>query len=82
MSTPEVYTLNVRTEPDGSLWAEVAELPGCFGSGDMKEELLDAMREAIAMYLHDTAGVPETEDTAARLRSKAERIVLRTSSSD
>lgn len=63
------FTLNVHTEPDGSLWAEVDGLPGCFASGDTHEELLEAAREAIAMYLHDSAGpVPDFADIVLRTR--------------
>jgi predicted RNase H-like HicB family nuclease len=27
------YTVHTHHEDDGSLWAEVADLPGCFASG-------------------------------------------------
>lgn len=36
---------------DGSYWAEVHELPGCFASGDTVEELVEAVQEAVQMYL-------------------------------
>ena len=38
-------------EEDGSLWAQVKELPGCFASGDSMEELQEALGEAISLYL-------------------------------
>ena len=38
-------------EEDGSLWAQVRELPGCFASGDSMEELQEALSEAISLYL-------------------------------
>ena len=40
-------------EEDGSYWAEVKELPGCFASGRDLEELKDAVLEAIELYLAD-----------------------------
>lgn len=50
MSEYETLTVRVHHEGDG-LWAEILELPGCFASGDTFEELQDAVREAIEMYL-------------------------------
>ena len=29
---------------DGSYWADVPELPGCFASGDNLDELFDSLR--------------------------------------
>ena len=44
--------LNARVHSeDGSYWAEVVELPGCFASGQTLDELTEALREAIRMYL-------------------------------
>ena len=36
---------------EGSYWAEVRELPGCFASGDTVAELIEAVEEAVALYL-------------------------------
>ncbi len=36
-------------EEDGSYWAEVENLPGCFASGQDLDELKDALFEAIGM---------------------------------
>jgi predicted RNase H-like HicB family nuclease len=36
---------------DGSYWAEVRELPGCFASGDTVTELVESVEEAVALYL-------------------------------
>lgn len=36
---------------DGSYWAEVRELPGCFASGDSVAELIESVEEAVALYL-------------------------------
>lgn len=46
--------LKVRVHhEEGSYWAEVVELPGCFASGDTIDELLEALGEAISLYLED-----------------------------
>jgi predicted RNase H-like HicB family nuclease len=45
-------------EEDGSYWAEVKELPGCFASGHDLEELKEAVIEAITLYRAD-ADAPE-----------------------
>ena len=36
---------------DGSFWAEVEELPGCFATGDTLDELSKSLSEAIGMCL-------------------------------
>jgi predicted RNase H-like HicB family nuclease len=46
-------TANIHLE-DGSYWADVPELPGCFASGDTLDELFDSLREGIRLYLSDT----------------------------
>jgi predicted RNase H-like HicB family nuclease len=38
---------------DNSYWADVPELPGCFASGDTRDELFDSLQEGIALYLAD-----------------------------
>jgi predicted RNase H-like HicB family nuclease len=38
-------------EEDGSYWAQVRELPGCFASGDDVDELREAVTEAVDMCL-------------------------------
>lgn len=38
-------------EEDGSYWAEVKELPGCFASGRDLEEIKEALIEAIGLCL-------------------------------
>lgn len=47
------YIIRVHGEDDGSLWAEVLDLPGCFASGDSLNELKEALEEAISLYLAD-----------------------------
>ena len=41
---------------DGSYWAEVRELPGCFASGDTVAELIESVEEAVALYLAPSEG--------------------------
>jgi predicted RNase H-like HicB family nuclease len=43
-------TARVSRETDGSYWAEVSELPGCFASGLTMDELLEDLRGAIHIY--------------------------------
>ncbi len=38
-------------QEDGAYWAEVRELPGCFASGANAAELIEAVEEAVALYL-------------------------------
>jgi predicted RNase H-like HicB family nuclease len=47
------FTVEVNEEEDGSYWAEVKELPGCFASGFSMSELREATHEAIQMSLPD-----------------------------
>ncbi|MGH2963956.1 MAG: type II toxin-antitoxin system HicB family antitoxin [Solirubrobacterales bacterium] len=39
---------------EGSYWAEIPELPGCFAAGDSIAELLASLREGIDLYLPAT----------------------------
>jgi predicted RNase H-like HicB family nuclease len=48
-------TVNIHLE-DGSYWAEVPELPGCFASGDTLDELFSSVREGIRLYLDEENG--------------------------
>lgn len=45
--------VNIRQEDDGSYWAEVVEMPGCFASGHDFEELKEAVLEAITLWAGD-----------------------------
>jgi predicted RNase H-like HicB family nuclease len=38
---------------DQDLWAEVSELPGCFATGETLAGLMEALEEAVALYLSD-----------------------------
>jgi predicted RNase H-like HicB family nuclease len=51
MATVEL-TARIHQE-DGSYWAEVVELPGCFASGDTLDELTEALSEAVSLWMTD-----------------------------
>jgi predicted RNase H-like HicB family nuclease len=36
---------------DGSYWAEVRELPGCFAAGDTMAEVIESAQHAVRLYL-------------------------------
>jgi predicted RNase H-like HicB family nuclease len=36
---------------DGGFWAKVAELPGCYTSGESLEEIEENVKDAIAAYM-------------------------------
>ena len=36
---------------EGSYWADVPQLPGCFASGDTLDELFGSLQGGIALYL-------------------------------
>lgn len=45
-------TANIRLE-EGSYWADVPALPGCFAAGATLDELVESLQEGIALYLAD-----------------------------
>jgi predicted RNase H-like HicB family nuclease len=47
------FHVDVHEEEDGTFWAEVEELPGCFASGFSFEEVQEAVAEAIQLWLPD-----------------------------
>jgi predicted RNase H-like HicB family nuclease len=47
------FTVQVHEAEDGTLWAQVEELPGCFATGDDLDELKEALVEAIGMCLSE-----------------------------
>lgn len=57
-------------DEDGSYWAEVDKLPGCFASGHDVPELIDSVREAIALYLAPEGRAP------ARVAAENARLEL------
>jgi len=52
----DVMELTARIHiEEGSCWADVPELPGCFASGDTLGELFESLQEGVALYLADSA---------------------------
>ena len=49
-TTPLEYQVIIHQE-DGSFWAEIPALPGCFAAGDSIEELEDSLKESVGAYL-------------------------------
>lgn len=45
------YTVIVHRDDDGSFWAEVEELPGCFASGHSLDELENDVKDAIEQHV-------------------------------
>jgi predicted RNase H-like HicB family nuclease len=58
------FTAIVHQDDDGSFWAQVEELPGCFATGDDLHELQEALVEAITMYLTESEQAPERPSRA------------------
>lgn len=50
-------TARIHVE-EGSYWADVPELPGCFASGDTLDELFESLREGLALYVTDEGQLP------------------------
>lgn len=67
------FTVDIHEDPDGSYWAQVEELPGCYASGFSMEELQEAVAEAIQLYLPDGIVLddPVWSEPKAPSRSKA-----------
>jgi predicted RNase H-like HicB family nuclease len=42
---------------NGSYWADVVELPGCFASGDTLDDLVGSLKEGVALCLGDESEV-------------------------
>ncbi len=57
------YTIRLKENSDGTFFAEIEELPGCFTEGDTKEEALtmieDAKKSWIAVALQRKIFIPE-----------------------
>ncbi len=48
------YTIIIhRDEEEGGFWCECPQLPGCYTQGETVDELMQNMKEAVALYLED-----------------------------
>jgi predicted RNase H-like HicB family nuclease len=70
MSTHELIA-RIHQEDDGTFWADVVDLPGCFASGENLDELREALEEAISLYLDDEPGQGAAEDPGGENRPDA-----------
>ena len=63
-------------EEDGSYWAEVEGLPGCFASGQDLDELREAVIEAITLYVADDEPAPRNRPYAPSGRVDEMRVLV------
>ena len=61
---------------EGSLWAEVKELPGCFAIGDTLEELTESLNEGIALSLEKAAPAPKHVPVSAFTFTQTQEFVV------
>ena len=68
------YTIIIhRDEEEGGFWCECPQLPGCCTQGETVDELMQNMKEAVALYLEDPRGEVEL-CKIAQSRGRRERI--------
>ncbi len=60
------YTIQLRQYEDGTLFADVAELPGCMTEADTAEKALEMIRDAMAGWIEValSEGIPIAEPGA------------------
>jgi predicted RNase H-like HicB family nuclease len=51
MGPERAYTVLVHPDVDGSYWAEVQALPGCFGSGKTLDAVQVDIKQVIEVYI-------------------------------
>lgn len=61
---------------EGSYWAEVDGLPGCFASGQTLDELREAVIEAISLYLAAGGESPTTPGRVGHGRVDEMRVLV------
>lgn len=59
------YTVVLEREDDGGYVASVPALPGCVSQGDTRREAMDAIREAIELYIQDCRDAGDPVPTEA-----------------
>ena len=75
MQSMELHA-SIHEDDDGSLWADVKELPGCFASGATMSEFTEALIEAVGLYLEDGSAAVRVSGRAARVRARVEEMTL------
>ena len=53
------YRVLIEPDEDGVFVAEVPALPGCISQGETREQAVENIREAIALYLESLAAHDE-----------------------
>ena len=61
-------TANIHLE-EGSYWAQVSEMPGCFATGFTLDELISSLREEIQLYLAENESDLEKPVPPLQIRS-------------
>ena len=59
------YTVVLEQEPDGGCVASVPALPGCVSQGDTRQDALNNIREAVALYIEDCRDAGDPVPTEA-----------------
>ena len=67
MKDERTYIVFVEEDTDGSYFATVDALPGCFASGATEDEALDNLSESVGLYL-STDDVPVEVQQLSRHR--------------
>jgi len=64
------YTVHIEPSAEGGFWARVPSLPGCYSQGETVEETISNIKEAIELYLEDTAesDIPEESELSISVR--------------
>ncbi|HEY5393645.1 MAG TPA: type II toxin-antitoxin system HicB family antitoxin [Hanamia sp.] len=47
------YLVIFEQAPDGTIWAKVPDLDGCYSSGDTIDQAKENVKNAIALYIED-----------------------------
>jgi predicted RNase H-like HicB family nuclease len=71
----ELHAL-IHEEDDGTYWAEVKELPGCFASGSSLDELMEGLIEAIGMCLPEKRSVRSRTNGAKGRAARVDEMKL------
>jgi len=48
-----IFLVTFEKAVDGTIWAKVPDLDGCFSCGDTIDEAKENIKDAIALYLED-----------------------------
>jgi predicted RNase H-like HicB family nuclease len=67
------FTVVVHKDDDGSFWAEVEELPGCFASGKTLDELEEDVKGAIEQHIAALKELGETIPDLTEAKDPDER---------